>query len=481
MTAQLPELAQWTIDSLFIDGQWRPSSAGERTAVYDCATEDQVGSVVAASAADIEAAVAAARRALPSWSALRPSERAQFLRSWSDELAKRREELTGIISSEVGTAVRLCSPVQVESALTELQAVISVLSEMAFETQVGHSTVLHEAVGVVGAVTPWNFPLFQATGKIGAALAAGCTVVHKPSSLAPLSLVILAQAAERAGLPPGVYNMITGPGRGIDEALAEHPGIAMISFTGSTMAGKRVYELGAPTLKRVTLELGGKSGSVLLEDAPLEQAVKMSVNRAFLNSGQTCDAWTRLIVPRSSLDQVLDVAAGSADRLVVGDPFDERTRIGPVISAEQQARVRDYINGAVSDGARIVTGGAEQPSGLTRGHYVLPTVLRDVTRDMRAAREEIFGPVLVVLSYDTEDEAAELADATDYGLSSAVWSEDRDRAITFARRLHSGQVVVNGAGFDAFAPFGGVKMSGLGRELGVVGIQEFLEPKALVL
>jgi len=481
MTIQRPDAAAWDVDTLFIDGSWRSSTGTQRTAVYDCATEEQVGSVVASSDADLEAAVQAARHGLAGWSALRPAERATFLRAWCDELRARTDEMIGLVCAEVGTAVRLCGAVQVESAIAELETIVDLLSNMVFETEMGHSRVVYEAVGVVGAITPWNYPLFQATGKIGAALAAGCTVVHKPSSLAPLSLVVFAQAAERAGLPPGVYNLITGAGRSIDEALARHPGVAMISFTGSTLAGVHVYELAAHTIKRVTLELGGKSASILLDDASVEAAVRTTVNRAFLNSGQTCDAWTRLLVPRQMLDQVLDIAVVGAERLTVGDPFDERTRIGPLVSEEQAERVRQYIDGAVSAGARVATGGSARPPAFERGHYVSPTVLRDVTPDMTAAREEIFGPVLVVMTYENEDDAAIVADATDYGLSSAVWSADKGRAVAFARRLHSGQVVINGGGFDPLAPFGGVKMSGIGRELGAVGIQGFLEPKALVL
>jgi acyl-CoA reductase-like NAD-dependent aldehyde dehydrogenase len=332
---------------------------------------------------------------------------------------------------------------------------------------------------VVAAITPWNYPLFQTMGKVAAALAAGCTVVHKPSELAPLSAFILAEAAEQAELPDGVYNLVPGRGPTVGEQLSSHPKVSMVSFTGSTAAGARVYELAARSIKRVALELGGKSPSVLLPDADVVAAVRATVNRAFLNSGQTCDAWTRMLAPKKDLDQVLDLTRAAAERLTLGDPFDETTRLGPLVSRAQVDRVRRYIDGALADGARLVIGGSATPAGLDRGYYVAPTVLADVRPSMAVAREEVFGPVLVVLGYDTPDDALAIANDTDYGLSAAVWSADVERATMFARDIRAGQVVINGGGFNPAAPFGGLKRSGIGRELGRYGIDEFLETRAL--
>jgi aldehyde dehydrogenase (NAD+) len=305
--------------------------------------------------------------------------------------------------------------------------------------------------------------------------------VHKPSELAPLSAFILAEAVEAAGLPDGVYNLVTGDPVDLGEALVTDPRIDMVSFTGSTRTGTRVYQLAAGTIKRVTLEMGGKSASVLLDDADLTLSVKATVNRAFLNSGQTCDAWTRMLVPAARLGEVIELIGGPLRRLVVGDPFDPATRLGPLVSARQAERVRGYIAAALAAGAVAAYGGAQEPAGFTGGNYVQPTVLSGVTSDMPVAREEIFGPVLVVMTYDTEDEAAALANGTDYGLSGAVWSADTDRALAFARRMRTGQVVINGGPYNPAAPFGGVKRSGIGRELGRYGVAGYLEPVAYQL
>jgi aldehyde dehydrogenase (NAD+) len=464
----------------FIGGTWESGSGSGATDVVDCGTGDVLGTVTRASVADADRAVDAARKAFPAWSALSPGDRAAWLRVWHAELAARSSELTALITAEVGTAVRLSGPVQVGSALGVLASTADLLEGMDFEEHIGRSLVVREPVGVVAALTPWNFPLFQSMGKVAAALAAGCTVVHKPSLIAPLSAIVLAEAAEKAGLPAGVYNLVVGDGPDVGEALARHPGVHFLSFTGSTAVGARVYQLAAGTLKRVALELGGKSASVLLDDAPLEAAVRTSVNRAFLNSGQTCDAWTRLIVPRTRLQDAVDLAVESTRRLTVGDPFDERTRIGPVISEGQAERVRAYITEAVGDGASLAAGGAALPDGCSAGNYVRPTILTDVRTEMRVAREEVFGPVLAVMAYDTEGDAVDQANATDYGLSAAVWSVDEDHALRVARRLEAGQVVVNGGPFDPRVPFGGIKRSGIGRELGRYGIEEFLVPKAFV-
>jgi betaine-aldehyde dehydrogenase len=466
-------------DDLFIAGTWRPARGSGQVAVHDSGTEAQLGRIRSASTADVDDAVAAAKAARAAWAATAPEARARLLDGLNDELERRSSLLTGFISAEVGTAVRLCPAIQVASGIEIAANMAALAREYRFEEQVGNSTVVHQPVGVVAAITPWNYPLFQAMAKVAAALAAGSTVVHKPSGLAPLSAFVLAEAVEAAGFPPGVYNLVAGPGAEVGEALAAHAGIDLVSFTGSTSAGTIVYQRAAASIKRVTLELGGKSASVLLDDADLPVAVKATVNRAFLNSGQTCDAWTRLLVPRGRLDEVVDLAVASAERLPVGDPFDERTRLGPLVSADQVARVRGYVDGALAEGAIAALGGSAPPPGFERGHYVAPTILTGVTPDMTVANEEVFGPVLSIIAYDGEDAAVEIANGTEYGLSGAVWSMDPARAESVARRIEAGQVVINGGRFNPLAPVGGMKRSGLGRELGRAGLEEFLEPKSL--
>lgn len=468
-------------DSFFIDGRWQRAEQPRVTAVYDSATEARLGIIASATTAEIDAAVSAARAALPAWASLTPVERGRHIETLHAALTLRTGELAGLISAQVGTAARVCPAIQVKSALDVLAHFAKLLDSYAFEEEIANSQVVMEPVGTVAAITPWNYPLFQTMAKVGAALAAGCTVVHKPSGLAPLSSFLIAEAAESVGFPRGVFNLITGPGDTVGEALVSHHGIDMVSFTGSTVAGTRVYELAAATIKRVALELGGKSASVLLDDADLAIAVRTSVNRAFLNSGQTCDAWTRLVAPVDRLDEVVELAVAATRRLTVGDPFDESTRLGPLVSGEQVERVRRYVIGALRDGASAALGGPEPPEGLQRGHYFRPTILTGVDPRMTVAREEVFGPVLAILTYSSEAEALDIANGTDYGLSGAVWSGDVGRATAFARRMIAGQVVVNGGPFNAMAPVGGVKRSGIGRELGRHGLEEFLETKSFVL
>jgi aldehyde dehydrogenase (NAD+) len=473
-----PEPGSRDRQAALISGQWRETGSDERLAVHDSSTEQVLGTIRSASADDVNDAVLAARAALPGWAGTPAGVRADRLMALHAELQGRAGELTALISAEVGTAVRMSAAIQVASSLRLVELCAELLRTEPLEEQLGNSLVVQRPVGVVAAITPWNYPLFQTVAKVAAAIAAGCTVVHKPSELAPLSSFVLAEATV-AALPPGVYNLVPGTGPKVGEALASHPGIATVSFTGSTAAGTRVYELGARSIKRVALELGGKSASVVLPDADLPAAIHATVNRAFLNSGQTCDAWTRLLVPRADLEQALELATASAARLTLGDPFEAGTKLGPLISARQAGRVRGYVEEALSAGARLVTGGPERPDGLEHGHYFRPTVLAGVTPGMRIAREEVFGPVLAVLTYDSDDEALRIANDTAYGLSAAVWSADPGRALQFARQVEAGQVVINGGGFNPLAPFGGLKQSGIGREQGVYGIREFLVPVAL--
>ncbi len=340
---------------------------------------------------------------------------------------------------------------------------------------------MREPVGVVGAITPWNYPLHQLCAKVAPALAAGCSIVAKPSEVTPLSAFVLAEVIDELGLPAGVFNLVTGFGPVVGEAIAAHDGVDMVSFTGSTRAGKLVSEAAAGNVKRVSLELGGKSANVILDDADLQRAVSHGVANCLLNSGQTCSAHTRMLVPRERLEEAEQVAAATAEKMAPGDPFDPSSRIGPLVSDAQRTRVREYIEVGEQEGARIVAGGADAPDGLDTGYFVKPTVFSDVKPDMRIAQEEIFGPVLSILPYDDEDEAAEIANGTIYGLDGGVWSADPDRAVAFAKRMRTGQVQINGATFNPLAPFGGYKQSGHGRELGRFGLEEFLETKSIQL
>jgi len=376
---------------------------------------------------------------------------------------------------------KLTRMIQVGLGINHFAAMPGALEEVRWEEEVGNSRVLREAAGVVGAITPWNYPLNQIGAKVAPALAAGCTVVLKPSEVVPLNAFILAEVIKSVGLPPGVFNLVTGIGPVVGEAIAAHPGVDLVSFTGSTRAGRRVSELAAATVKPVAMELGGKSPNVLLDDADFARAVPDGVAKCFLNSGQTCSALTRMLVPRSRLAEVEELATAAAEGFTPGDPLDPATRLGPLVSAHQRERVRGYIAKGEAEGAKLLAGGAEPPEGLTRGYFVRPTVFSEVTPEMTIAREEIFGPVLVIQPFDDEDDAVRIANASEYGLAGGVWAGDEERAITVAKRLRTGQIEINGGAFNPAAPFGGYGQSGHGRENGRFGLEEMLQVKSLQL
>lgn len=468
-------------DRLFLGGRFVPASGDRWLDVRNPATEQPLAVVRGASLADVDLAVAAARAAWPAWAATPPRERADWLRRLQAGLSARRDELAALITAELGMPLELSRRVQAGLPTAVLGSMAQVTDEYRFEERIGNSRVLRQPVGVVAAITPWNYPLHQIVAKVAPALAAGCTVVVKPSETCPLDAFLFAEVVESCGLPAGTFNLVTGTGPEIGEALAAHPDVDMLSFTGSTRAGRRVAELAASTFKRVALELGGKSPCVVLDDADLPRAVAAGVAGAFLNSGQTCSALSRLLVPRGRLAEATELAVRAAQGFRTGDPLDPATRLGPLVSAAQRERVRGYIARGLAEGQRLVLGGAEAPPGLPRGWYVQPTVFTDVDPGATIAREEIFGPVLCVLGHDGDEHAVALANDSPYGLAGAVWSADPARAQRVAARLRAGQVDVNGGKWNVLAPFGGFKQSGRGRELGRFGLEEYTEPQALQL
>ncbi|REF02004.1 aldehyde dehydrogenase family protein [Cupriavidus plantarum] len=466
-------------DKLFINGNWVAPHGSGQIEVIQSSDESVMGTIPEGHARDAEDAIAAARAAFDGWAATPVAVRVGYLRKIAEGLKDRTEELATLIAREVGMPLKLARAIQVGGPVYNWGQAARLLEQFEFESQVGNSLVVREPVGVVAAITPWNFPLNQITLKVAPALAAGCTVVLKPSEVAPLNAFVLAEVIAAAGLPPGVFNLVTGYGPVVGEVLASHPEVDMVSFTGSTRAGKRVSELAAQSVKRVALELGGKSASVILDDADFAQAVKGTVNACFLNSGQTCSAHTRMLIPRPRYDEVRELVRKAVAGFTVGDPLTDSAKLGPLVSAAQKQRVVSYIHRGIDEGAELVAGGPENPDGLDRGFYVRPTVLGNVDPKATVAQEEIFGPVLSIICYDSEDDAVRIANDSIYGLGGGVWSGDEDRALRVARRLRTGQVDINGGPFNMNAPFGGFKQSGNGREGGVYGIEEFLEYKAL--
>jgi aldehyde dehydrogenase (NAD+) len=458
---------------MYIDGAWRPAPGRDPIEVVDPADEHVIGTVPAGTAEDVDDAVRAARAALPGWAATPPAERAARLTALRDALAARRDEIAETVTAELGAPLAFSRAVHADLPIAVAGSYAALLETYPFEERVGNSTVYAEPAGVVGAITPWNYPLHQIVAKVAPALAAGCAVVLKPAENTPLVAQLFAEAVDAAGFPAGVFNLVTGLGPVAGQALAEHPGTDLLSFTGSTAVGRRIGALAGGAVKRVALELGGKSANVILPGADLARAVNVGVANVLANSGQTCSAWTRMLVHRDRYDEAVELAVAAAAKYVPGE------RLGPLVSAAQRDRVRGYIERGLAEGARLATGGPQPPEGLERGYWVRPTVLADVTPGMVVAQEEIFGPVLTMLRYEDEEDALRIANGTVYGLAGAVWAADEAEAVAFARRMETGQVDINGGRFNPLAPFGGYRQSGVGRELGAHGLAEYLQTKSL--
>ncbi|QHF28825.1 aldehyde dehydrogenase family protein [Pseudomonas sp. R32] len=463
---------------LFIDGSWQLPSGQGLAEVINPATEAVAGRVPLGDEQDVNRAVAAARHAFGRWSQTPSSVRAGYIRALAEQLKVRADEMAAVITRELGMPVQWCRAVQVDGPIVGLEQYIELAGLMDEVREVGNSRVVREAVGVCAFINPWNYPLHQLIGKLAPALAAGCTVVVKPSQETPLHAFLLAEMIESIGLPAGVFNLVSGPGAKVGEALARHPQVDMVSFTGSTGAGVRVAQAAAPTVKRVCLELGGKSPLLITADADLDAAVRYGVQDVMINSGQTCTALTRMLLPASRYEEAVAIALDETRQLVMGDPQDPNSFLGPMCSAAQRRTVLDYIRIGQEEGARLLCGGDTGP-GFERGFYVAPTLFADVDNRMRIAQEEIFGPVLCLIPYADEAQALALANDSPFGLSSAVWAADRERALQLGRQLRAGQCFVNGAGFNYQAPFGGYKQSGNGREWGEEGLAEFVEVKAI--
>jgi betaine-aldehyde dehydrogenase len=465
----------------YINGAWVDAEGGDSLEVVNSTTEEVIATIPAGTADEAKRAVEAARDAFDGWSRLPMSERVAYLMKIQDNCQARADELAEAISREVGMPLKLSKMIQVGGPVHELGTFAKIAETYPYEEEIGNSLVVKEPIGVVACITPWNFPLNQIIAKIAPALVVGCTVVLKPSEVAPINAMILAECTDAAGLPNGVFNLVNGTGPVVGEVLASHPDVDMVSFTGSTRAGRRVSELAAQTIKRVAVELGGKSANVILEDADFQKAVRSGVGNAYLNSGQTCSAQTRMLVPKNRMDEAADIAKETAERFTVGDPFADTSKLGPLISKAQQERVRGYIAKGIEEGATLVTGGAEQPDGCDTGYFVKPTVFANVGPDTTIAQEEIFGPVLSIIPYEDEEDAIRIANDSIYGLGGGVWSGDADHAKAVARRIRTGQVDINGGQYNPKAPFGGYKQSGNGREHGRYGLEEFLIAKSMQL
>ena len=470
-----------TRDQLYINGKWvQPMGTGSID-VINPATEEIIGKIPVGSADDVDKAASAARIAFDSWAKSSIEERINILNALSNALKEKGESIAQTITAEVGTPIGYSRVAMVGTPRVVSRSYAKILENFDWEEKVRNSIICKEPIGVCAFITPWNFPLHQIIGKVAPAIAAGCTMILKPSKEAPLSAFILADILHEIGLPPGVFNLVSGHGSEIGNYMSSHPEVDVVSFTGSTGAGVSVSEAAATTVKRVTLELGGKSANVALDDADPILVAKKAIGACHQNSGQTCSALTRLIIPESMSDEVYEIIAKKNNSYTVGDPLEENTRCGPMVSLRQQKSVSTYIQSGISEGATLVSGGLGMPEGISKGYYVKPTIFANVSPDMKIWKEEIFGPVLVITTYKSEEEALILANDSIYGLSGGVWSKDEERAIRFAKEMRTGQVSVNGGAFNVSAPFGGYKLSGNGRELGTHGLNEFLEIKSIQL
>jgi aldehyde dehydrogenase (NAD+) len=464
----------------YVGGAWIDRADAPSIPVHNPASEEVIGHIAAGTSADVDLAVAAARQAFESFSTWPVADRLALLERIRDLLEERTEDLAQAIVAEMGAAISFARAGQVFYGIEHVRAAIEVLRDFQFETKLADITVRREPIGVCGLITPWNWPLYQITAKVAPAIAAGCTVVLKPSELSPFSALLFAQVMHDAGVPPGVFNLVNGTGDVVGAAISAHPDIDLVSFTGSTRAGVLVAQAAAPTIKRVVQELGGKSPNVFLDDADFASAVPKGVLGAMRNVGQSCAAPTRMVVPASRLAQVEALAAEAANGIVVAHPLDESAFIGPLANAAQFAKVQDLIQSGIDEGAKLVCGGLGLPQGLNHGYYARPTIFSQVTPAMRIAQEEIFGPVVVLMPYEDEEDAVRIANATVYGLSSHVQSADLDRARRIARRIRAGQVHINYPAWSRHAPFGGYRQSGNGREYGLYGMEEYLEVKGLL-
>ena len=466
---------------IYVGGNWVDSAGDGSIDVVNPSNEEVIGSVPDGVGADVAAAVAAAREAFPGWAATPLEERLGYIEKLAGQLGARSEEIGELISREVGMPGKMAVMIQAGLPAGTTASVPATAREFPFEETLGRSLVTREPVGVVGCITPWNYPLHQIMAKIAPAMAVGCTVVLKPSEVAPLNAFVLADIIDELGFPAGVFNLVSGVGPVVGEAIAAHPDVDMVSFTGSTRAGTRVAEVAAANVTRVHQELGGKSANIVLDDADFAAAIPSAVGACYLNSGQTCSALTRLLVPADRMDEAAELAAQAAAGFTVGPADDEGSRLGPLVSQTQWDRVQGYIQAGIDEGATLVTGGTGKPEGLDAGYYVKPTVFSNVDNSMSIARDEIFGPVLSIIGYDNEEDAIRIANDSDYGLSGGVWSSDNDRALAVAKKLRTGEVDMNGSFLNTDAPFGGYKKSGNGRELGRFGLSEFVEAKQINL
>ncbi|MCY1204799.1 3-succinoylsemialdehyde-pyridine dehydrogenase [compost metagenome] len=465
---------------IYIAGRWTAPASSQMCTVTEAASGRALGSIPLASAVDANQAVAAARAAFQGWSSTPPAERARWLGLVAQRLSERGNEIAALISREVGTPIAFSQYAQAGLPAFTFGQAAAQAAELSDEPErVRNSEITREPVGVVACITPWNFPLHQVAAKVAPALAAGCTVVLKPSEVAPLSAFLLAEIFHEIGFPAGAFNLVSGTGPEVGEAIAGHPEVDMVSFTGSTRAGQRVGELAARDIKRVALELGGKSPVVLLDDADFDLAVPGALGSSFMNNGQTCVAQTRMLVSQRRASELCERVVAACAAMKIGDPLSPSVTLGPLASDLQLERVRGYIRRGLADGARLLTGGPEAPAHLSAGYFVKPTVFADVTHKMTIGREEIFGPVLSIMTYSDEDDAVRIANDTEYGLGGGVWSSDLDHARRIARRIRTGQVDINGAPFNPLAPFGGYKRSGIGRELGSHGFSEYFELKSI--